>query len=83
MTVSELPEFEEGDVLELRGYEYSVERVDPLARDRERVLQYRLERVDEDAPPATLKTAYDEGEFSLMVHYAVDPDDIERTGGDV
>ena len=76
-----LPEYDEGDRLRIRGHEYVVDHIDPLAHDRDRVLQYRLEAVDEDAPPATLKTAYDAGKFSLMAHFEVAPDDVDVVSG--
>jgi len=75
---SDLPQFDEGERLRLRGHEYVVDSIDWMAHDRDRVLQYRLERVSDDAPPATLKTGHDAGKFALRVHYMVEPDEIGR-----
>ncbi|MFD1515680.1 hypothetical protein [Halomarina rubra] len=75
----ELPEYEKGDILEVRGGVYRVTMVDILAR-QDKPLQYRLECLE--GPPMTLKPEYSEGEFVATEYHGVSPDDITVQEGD-
>ena len=72
-----LPEYEAGDVIRLHGYEYEVDRVDVLMGE-DRPHQYRLIRLEDDAPAASLEPKYDGGVFVSSLYREVDPDDVDR-----
>lgn len=78
--MNEPEEFTKGDVVEILGYKYKVKQVDMVFRDSSRPLQYRLEPLDEDAPPATLKPIYDsnaEEDFTVTFTKYCQPEKIE------
>lgn len=67
--------FEQGDVLEIRGYEYVVERVDITHRGE--VIQYDIE--SEDGPTARLEPTED-GTFVFVAYHEVE--DVEVKSDD-
>ncbi len=73
MNVEDNP-FNKGDRIEVRGHEYIVECVDTTPIDDE-IIQWPLERVEEDGPAALLKPMDD----SLVIEefYEVNEDDVE------
>jgi len=73
-TDDELPRFERGQRIELRGNEYGVESVDKVWAE-DKVIQYRLDPTD-GAPPAHLKPEQDGGIFVIHEFHEVDPDDV-------
>jgi hypothetical protein len=83
MNADDFPRYHEGDVLRIRGHEYEVEQVDVVPnRDMaDRVIQYRLEAVDEDAPPARLDPSPGDGVFAFVEYHKATPDDVEVVSG--
>jgi len=66
----------EGDSVEVRGREYIVtDVVTPAHVDG--VLDYELDPVDDDAPPARLEPSENDGEVVLAESHAVAQDDVE------
>lgn len=75
MSTDELPRFDEGDVIEIRGHRYAVQQVDAADAD-DRVDQYQLEPLG-DAPQALLKPRPTDGVFIGQVFHTLDADEIE------
>lgn len=79
MSDDDLPTFDEGDIIQVRGREYGVDQVDPSARHPHGVLQYRLEPIG-DAPPGRLKPKPEAGVFVWSVYHEVGPADVTVQG---
>jgi hypothetical protein len=69
-----LPQYEGGDVLEIRENKYIVDQVD--ITKREEVLQYRLKRLDDSSPPITLLPNYQNEMFTVKIFRKAKPEDI-------
>jgi len=66
--------FQEGDIIEIRGFKHKVEKVD-YSPVEEKVIQYRIEAIDEDAPPSTLKP-YANEKFVVKEHHDCNPEKV-------
>lgn len=74
---NELPEFEKNSIIEVHGHQYGVDVVDVMPReDADRVLGYRLEAVDPDAPVGRIEVDRESGTFVYCAYHQVDPDEI-------
>lgn len=75
--MTDLPKFEKGESIVVRGIEYRVKKVDYNHRhDVEYVRQYELESMG--GPSALLYPEHPAGVFVIQEFREIEPDDIER-----